>query len=246
MSESRSPTDGVAGFYDDFVDYELSYLSHPNRRHRRVREHPEPLLARRPGSALDVGCGIGLLTRWLGQRVPRVVGVDVSPRSIEICRELHPEAEFSICVLPDESLPGGPFDLVTFIDVLEHVPRAQLRLVFERVAEVVSEEAVIAINLPSRLFAQTQEIQRQVIDEAVPVGEVVAAAGAIGMEPLTISRYGVAYANQYVFCAFSRSYDVATPVRNGVGDRFRDRVWYAQRRFATGKSTARRFARSER
>lgn len=220
----------VPDFYDEFVDYEFGYLRHPNRRHRRVREHLAPLLDRNPQAALDVGCGIGLISAWLAGRVPRVVGIDVSPRSIQVCRELHPNGEFRVCDLPDDPLPDGPFDLVTFIDVLEHLPRNQLGLVFEQVQEVVAETAVIAVNLPSRLFAQKDDIERQIIDEAVPVNEIVAAAAAIGMEPLSISRYGADYANQYVFCAFSRFYDVETPLRSTLGDRLRDKAWHLRRR----------------
>ena len=212
------------------MDYELTYLRHPNRRHRRVREHLRPLLDRNPKAALDVGCGIGLISEWLANSVPRVVGIDVSPRSIEVCRRLHARCEFLVCALPDEPLPDGPFDLITFIDVVEHLPRDQLRLVFGRVGEVASNEAVVAINLPSRLYATKEDIERQIIDEAVPVDAVVAAAAEIGMEPLTISRYGVGYANQYVFCAFSRSYDVETRLRNSLDDRLRDHAWYAKRR----------------
>lgn len=226
----------VPDFYDAFVDYELTYLLHPNRRHRRVREQLLPLLERNPKSVLDVGCGIGLMSAWLAKTAPRVVGVDVSPRSIEVCRALHPAGDFRVCTLPDERLPDGPFDLVTFIDVLEHLPPSQLKRVFERVDEVIAADGMVAVNLPARLFAQKEGIERQVIDEAVPVGEVVAAAAAIGMEPLTISRYGVACANQYVFCAFSRSYDVETRVRTSIGDRVRDHAWYAGRRLRSRSS----------
>ena len=221
----------VPDFYDEFVDYELTYLRHPNRRHRRVREHLGPLLERNLRAALDVGCGIGLMSAWLAERVPRVVGVDVSSRSIEVCRRLHPNGEFQVCALPDDPLPDGPFDLVTFIDVLEHLPPSQLKLVFERVDEVIAAAGVVAVNLPSRLFAQKEGIERQIIDEAVPVDEIVAAAATIGMEPLTITRYGAEFSNQYVFCAFSRSYDVATRLGSSVGDRLRDYAWYAKRPF---------------
>ncbi len=162
----------------------------------------------------------------------------MSPRSIEVCRQLHPNGDFRVCALPDESLPEGPFDLITFVDVLEHLPRNQLRLVFERVGEVAAGDGVVAINIPSRLFAQREDVERQIIDEAVPVDEIVAAAATIGMEPLTVARYGVANANQYVFCAFWRSYDVETPLRNSVGDWLCDHAWYAQRRLRSRLSTA--------
>lgn len=224
----------VPDFYDEFVDYELGYLRHPNRRHRRVREYLAPLMERHPRSALDVGCGIGLMSGWLAARVPRVVGVDVSPRSIEICRQLHPEAEFHVCAVPRDPLPEGPFDLITFIDVLEHLPRDELKPVFEQAGRVASEEAVIAVNLPSRLFAQQEGFERQIIDESVPADEIVAAAAVIGMEPLTIARYGADYENQYAFFAFSRYYDVKTPLRSSVSDRLRDRAWYARQRFRRG------------
>ena len=220
----------VPGFYDEFVDYDLGYLRHPNRRHRRVREHLRLVLERKPVAALDVGCGIGLISAWLAGHIPRVVGIDISPRTIEVCRQLHPNGEFNICNFPADALPDGPFDLVTFVDVLEHFPPNQLPLVFERVQEVIAENAVIAVNLPSRRFAQKADIERQIIDEAVPVDEIVAAAAAIGMEPLTISRYGVDFANQYVFCAFSGFYDVETRLRSTLADRLRDRAWHAQRR----------------
>ena len=194
-----------------------------------MREHLRPILERNPSSALDVGCGIGLLSAWLAETVPHVVGVDVSARSIEVCRQLHPYGEFRVCNISTDPLPDGPFDLITFIDVLEHLPPDQLSSAFERVGEVATEAAVVAINLPSRLYAERDDIQRQVIDEAVPVDQIVAAAAGIGMEPLTISRYGVSVANQYVFCAFTRMYDVQAPLQDSRPDRVRDYMWYARR-----------------
>jgi SAM-dependent methyltransferase len=226
----------VPDFYDDFVDYELTYLRDPNRRYRRVREHLGPLLERSPSAALDIGCGIGLISAWLARRVPRVVGVDVSPRSIEVSRQLHRSGEFRVCAVPDDPLPNGPFDLITFIDVLEHLPRNQLGLTFERVNEVAAEDGVVAINIPSRLFALKDGTDRQIIDAAVPIDEIVAAAAAIGMEPLSVSRYGVTSANQYVFCAFSRSYDVETRLRSGLVDHFQDHVWHMKRRLRLGST----------
>ena len=99
----------VTGFYDEFVDYQLSYLTTPNPRLRLVREHLSPLIEERePHSALDVGCGIGLIAGWLAKRIPQVVGVDLSPRAVEAAKELYPELEFHVCAPPGDPLPGGP------------------------------------------------------------------------------------------------------------------------------------------
>jgi 2-polyprenyl-3-methyl-5-hydroxy-6-metoxy-1,4-benzoquinol methylase len=220
----------VAGFYDDFVDYELDSLRHPNRRLRRVHERLEPLLAeRRPRSALDVGCGIGITTAWLAERVPSVVGVDISPRTIETAARVHDGPEFRVAAVPDDPLPEGPFDLVTFIDVLEHFPSGTLSRIFARIDEAIAADGVLAVNVPSKLFALRGESQ-QVIDEGVGVDELTAAAAGRGMEPLVVDRYGVETANQYVFCAFARSYDVSTPLPFARSDWVKNTLWHARSR----------------
>jgi SAM-dependent methyltransferase len=41
------------------------------------------------GSAMDFGCGVGRLTQALGSHFDRVVGVDVSPRMLELAERLN-------------------------------------------------------------------------------------------------------------------------------------------------------------
>ena len=230
----------VTGFYDEFVDYQLSYLTTPNPRLRQVREHLSPLVeTREPQSALDVGCGIGLITGWLAKRIPHVVGVDLSPRAVATAKKLHAELDFRVCAPPGDPLPAGPFDLITLIDVVEHFPREELSVLFDRVGEVAAGEAVVAINLPSKLFALSRRSdQDQIIDEALGVDEVVAAAAAIEMEPLMVTRYGCETSNQYAFCAFSRTYDAVTPLRRTLRRRLKDRVWTTRQRLSRQGSRA--------
>jgi SAM-dependent methyltransferase len=232
----------VTGFYDEFVDYQLTYLTVPNRRLQKVQGHLLPLLDERaPQSALDVGCGIGLMAGWLADRIPRVVGVDISPRSIETAKQLQPRLEFAVCALPEDALPPGPFELITLIDVVEHFPRDALSAVFTRINDAASEGAVVAVNLPSKLFALRRDPDRdQIIDEAVGLDEVIAAAASIGMEPLLVARYGCESANQYAFCAFSRVYDVATPLKDTLTRRLEARLWMASRRLSRRKRPAAR------
>jgi 2-polyprenyl-3-methyl-5-hydroxy-6-metoxy-1,4-benzoquinol methylase len=79
-----------------------------------------------PTSLLDVGCGEGLLVhRWaqrLGER--RVVGIDLQEESIQAgwAERQAPNLEYR--VVEADSLPfaSGEFDLVSAIEVLEHLP----------------------------------------------------------------------------------------------------------------------------
>jgi 2-polyprenyl-3-methyl-5-hydroxy-6-metoxy-1,4-benzoquinol methylase len=58
------------------------------------RESPSPVLVSavaacpRPGRALDVGCGAGVLTPWLAEKGLKVTGIDILPKAITVARSL--------------------------------------------------------------------------------------------------------------------------------------------------------------
>ena len=82
-----------------------------------------------PGSLLDVGCGEGVLThRWAQRLAPRrVIGIDLEDPAIqaEWAKRTAPNLEYR--VMKAENLPFAEreFDLVTAIEVLEHVPEPE-------------------------------------------------------------------------------------------------------------------------
>ncbi|MGW4563498.1 class I SAM-dependent methyltransferase [Streptomyces sp. NPDC004561] len=83
-------------------------------------------LPRRFGSALDVGCGSGDLVRLLAGRGERVLGVDADPGILERARERTGPAagvRYVLAEAPD-GLPAGPYDVVTCVAVLHHLPFA--------------------------------------------------------------------------------------------------------------------------
>lgn len=203
----------VSNFYDEFAEHQLRDIRYPNPRLRAIRRRLRPLIAeRRPRAALDIGCGIGVTTGWIARSVPRVVGVDIAPRQVEIAASLFDRPEFHVCELPRDVPPGGPFELVTLLDVMEHFERDSRAAVVRRIGEVITDDGVIALNLPSRLYAlEVDADDRQIIDESVDLAEIVALTASLGMEPLLVDRYGIDSPNQYVFCAFSRVYEIRRP-----------------------------------
>lgn len=83
-------------------------------------DHLKPLAGKR---ALDVGCGAGLLCEPLARLGAEVTGVDAAPANIEAAA-LHAQgAGLSIHYRHGElaSLSLGQYDLVTCLEVIEHV-----------------------------------------------------------------------------------------------------------------------------
>ncbi len=88
--------------------------------HDKYRATLAALPERRFGSALEVGCSIGELTRRLAARCDRVLGVDLSEAALReaeaACAGLA-GVEFRRAMVPAE-WPGGAFDLVVLSEVL--------------------------------------------------------------------------------------------------------------------------------
>lgn len=76
----------------------------------------------RPRSILDVGCGAGSNLEFLGERFAgaSLSGMDLAAAALRFCRE---DRGLPVCRADAASLPfcSGAFDLVTALDLLEHV-----------------------------------------------------------------------------------------------------------------------------
>ncbi len=96
----------------------------------------------RYGSALELGCSIGGLTRRLATRCDRLVAVDTSHAALTRARQVcgYSNVEFIQAHLPDGDL-GGPFDLVVLSEILYYFSMPALVRLADRVARVAKPDA---------------------------------------------------------------------------------------------------------
>jgi SAM-dependent methyltransferase len=95
-------------------------------------------------SALDVGCGIGELTRELSDVIPRVIGIDRDPRSIDLARG-HPAAggiEYITGDLLSTRFKAQAFGLITAVASLHHMDAAAA---LSRMRDLLAPGGVLAV-----------------------------------------------------------------------------------------------------
>lgn len=113
----------------------LKYIRDMIDQHWQCDEHSRTPLEGK--TALDVGCGAGLLTEPLARLGAKVTGIDAAAEVIDVARR-HSEAmrlEIGYRAAAVEEI-AGEFDLVTAMEVIEHVadPAAFLRSLAQRLA----------------------------------------------------------------------------------------------------------------
>jgi SAM-dependent methyltransferase len=106
----------------------------------------EPVLAR-GGLVLEIGCGSGLLTKYLVDAGHRVLATDASPAMVDLAREHVPAATVEVLRVPDDALP--PADAVvsvghplSYLDDEEQLDRALVAM-----ADALAPDGVLAFDI---------------------------------------------------------------------------------------------------
>jgi SAM-dependent methyltransferase len=119
----------------------LDYIS----RLKVVKDLLKPFVGQR---VLDAGCGDGRFCYELKGENVEVVGVDFSERAVGFARAFSPEGEFYAQDLKDIKLPYQ-FDVVVFIETLEHIIPEEIPAVLDSLAKVMKPEGRLILTVPS-------------------------------------------------------------------------------------------------
>lgn len=118
---------------------------------KRVNFIVDALKANLPQGAevLDVGCGNGVISRYLGEKGFVVRGVDVSPKAIEKARALNtfPNVRFEVVSAEQLVADGQKYHAVVCSEVLEHLsePGKLLKVLHQ----ILHDDGVLVVTVPN-------------------------------------------------------------------------------------------------
>jgi 2-polyprenyl-6-hydroxyphenyl methylase/3-demethylubiquinone-9 3-methyltransferase len=139
--------DGSSAMLHKLNPVRLAYIRDRIDQHWGLDEHDlRPLKGRR---AADVGCGAGLLAEPLARLGAQVTAVDAAPENIEAARA-HATGqglEIDYRVGGVEAL-GGKYDLVTCLEVVEHV--ADVPAFVAGLAGALAPDGLLILSTPNR------------------------------------------------------------------------------------------------
>jgi SAM-dependent methyltransferase len=105
------------------------------------------LPAARYGSALEIGCSIGVLTKDLADRCDRLVAVDAAASALDDARRRctsRENVEFAQMFVPRD-WPPGEFDLILLSEVLYYFDATDLAILSGRVFNSLAPQGTIVL-----------------------------------------------------------------------------------------------------
>ena len=148
---------------------------------------------------VEIGCGLGRMTRWFAEEFLEVHGVDVSAEMIAEARErlrrypnvvLHVGSGSDLAFLPDEH-----FDLAFSYIVFQHIPsRAIIENYVRETARVLKPGGVFKFQLNgARTFGQADRERDTWQGEVYSLAEACRMAGEAGLTPIFADGIGTQY-----------------------------------------------------
>jgi SAM-dependent methyltransferase len=151
-------TDPQEGYYrrDLALVHHLGFGHHADLCAPAILALLEPV-RHRGGTVLELGCGSGLLTRYLVDAGLRVIATDASPAMLDLAQaHVHAGVDLRRLVLPDDPLPA--VDAVVSVGhALSYLPtEAAIDRALTAAAEALRPGGLLALDLCDLAWAETR------------------------------------------------------------------------------------------
>jgi SAM-dependent methyltransferase len=194
----------IPAYYDNHVLAKLRDFVDGNDRVERAFETIERWGVTKPKRILEIGCGIGHVCWRMSQRWPlaEVIGLDISPKSVEIARRLFGSSKLTFVEGPlVKGVLAGEFDLILLMDVYEHIAVGDRRALHEALRELRAADGRIVLSVPTprhlAWLRQHHPDQIQPVDEDIGVEALLDLGRDTGTRILLYQEVGVWHQGDY-------------------------------------------------
>ncbi len=200
-----STNQAIAGFYDEFSQYLMNCYVNGNPRVTQAVNYAIQQIPKGAAKVLEVGCGIGETTSRLRAARPDVTatGIDISSQNIANAQRLFGDQaglSFAVCDMTTP-VPGGPFDMVTLLDVYEHIPVAVRPSFHRSLRSSMADHARLVLTCPSIWHQQYLQENHpeglQIIDESIGPAQLLQLANDLQGHLVDFSYSSVWRSNDY-------------------------------------------------
>lgn len=122
--------------------------------HPRLEKLLQQIIIDKSTKILDVGCGRGDITLYLGRNAKEAVGIDYSEEAIKLANStkknfpltIREKVYFKVMNVRTLSFPDNYFDIVVCIDVLEHLYREEVEKAMREIKRVLKKDGILFIH----------------------------------------------------------------------------------------------------
>lgn len=148
MTDGASRHDSVRRSYDAVAsDYEARFKDELTHKPLDRALLNAVIEQNEPGAPIaDVGCGPGHVAAWLARNGVRAVGIDISPKMVEVGRLRHPEVEFregDVVALPASDAEFG--SIVALYSII-HLEPSELAAALGEMRRTLRPSGVLLVS----------------------------------------------------------------------------------------------------
>lgn len=168
-------------------------------RHRLIFKKLKKIGLKRDSNVLEIGCGIGTVSSLIIKHCKKgkFVGVDISPKSIEIASFNFSNNKNATFVCDDMTSFKSNliFDFIVFPDVLEHIPVHEHENIFKVISELSHSNTKVLINIPEpetlNWVRKYSPEKLQIIDQSLSMQDLLNSCYKYGFKLESMIPYSI-------------------------------------------------------
>ena len=208
--EKKFTNGEIRDWYNKFLGNLKRDHERQNPRHQQIKQTLKKII-KAGMKVLDIGCGTGISSKFMGELGAEIIGVDISDELIKFAmnESAHQNVKYIVEDATQINLQMS-FDAITIIDSMEHIPREKIEDFVKSVYRHASKKSIIYLNIPDgryqRYIKMNHPEKHQIVDEDYDPDILISMFQKIGFQPYHVSIYGLDLPIQYNEYLFMTEY----------------------------------------